>query len=64
MSEFCSQSHAPIAAIEKKSTQNKCFPPFGYSARNRNDVIQLAGQPSKKTALTQQGPRQAEEYGT
>jgi hypothetical protein len=42
MSVFCSQSRAQIAAIDKKSTIDKCCPPFGYPARNRYGVIQLA----------------------
>jgi hypothetical protein len=64
MSEFCSQSRAPIAAIGKKITTNKCFPLFGYSARNRNGVIQLAGQTPEKAALTPARTKPAEEYGT
>jgi hypothetical protein len=44
MSEFCSQSHAPIAAIGKKRTIDKRFQPCGYPARNRNGVIQLVAK--------------------
>ena len=52
MSEFCSQSHAPIAAIGKKRTMDKRFQPCGYPARNRNGVIQLDRRRPKEPLRT------------
>jgi hypothetical protein len=64
MSEFCSQSHAPLTPIGKKRVAGNRFRPCGYPGGNPNDAIQLARKTQFWAPQNEQGPRQANEYAT
>jgi hypothetical protein len=64
MSEFCSQSHAPLARISKKHTKDKPFQSFGYSTETLLAAFQKPTKNAPGAQLIEQGPRQAKDYGT
>jgi hypothetical protein len=64
LSEFCSQLHAPNARVSEKHTKDKPFQSFGYSPETVLAAFQKPMRKRRSGVQIEQGPSQAQEYGT
>jgi hypothetical protein len=64
MSEFCSQSHAPLPDFGKKHTNDKSIRVLVIRPETEFTAFAQAMKASIVTLMVEQGPRQANDYGT